>query len=56
MLVDRWIEDHPEYANVQHQHGHSHDEEDEETTPDPVTEVVEEVNEEGGAVEEETQA
>ncbi len=57
MLADRWIEAHPEFENVQHQHGHGHDEEeDEETTDDPVSEVVEEVTEEGRPVEEETQA
>ena len=57
MLADRWIDAHPEFANVQHQHGHSHDEEeDEETTVDPVSEVVEEVSEDGGPVEEEVQA
>ena len=49
MLADRWIEAHPEFTNVQHQHGHTHDDEpvDEEETVDPVTEVVEEVTEEG---------
>ncbi len=49
MLADRWIEAHPEYESVQHQHGHSHDEEEEgeETAVDPVAEVVEEVTEEG---------
>jgi trigger factor len=57
MLADRWIEAHPEFAEVQHQHGHSHeDEEDEETTVDPVSEVVEEVTEEGAPVEEEAKA
>jgi len=46
MLADRWIEAHPEFENVQHQHGHSHDDEGaEETTVDPVAEVVEEVTE-----------
>jgi trigger factor len=46
MLADRWIEAHPEFENVQHQHGHTHD--DEEDTPtDVVSEVVEEVTEEG---------
>ncbi|MEA2025049.1 MAG: trigger factor, partial [Chloroflexota bacterium] len=27
MLVDRWIEAHPEFEHVQHQHGHDHDDE-----------------------------
>ena len=48
MLVDRWIEAHPEFANVQHQHGHSHDEEalEDEEPVDPVAEVAQEVTEE----------
>ncbi len=58
MLADRWIEAHPEFENVQHQHGHSHDEEDvdEEETVDPVSEVVEEVTEEVAEAEGETKA
>jgi len=57
LLADRWIEAHPGFENVQHQHGHSHDDEGaEETAVDPINEVVEEVTEEGGPVEEEPQA
>ena len=58
MLADRWIEAHPDFANVQHQHGHSHDEEpiEEEVVVDPVTEVVEEVTEEAGEDEGESKA
>jgi trigger factor len=55
LLADRWIAGHPEFENVQHQHRHVHDEdEEEETTLDPVSEVVEEVTEDGGPVEEES--
>ncbi len=42
-LADRWIEAHPEFENVQHQHGHTHDEDGEESTPDPIAEVVDEI-------------
>jgi trigger factor len=57
MLADRWIAAHPEFESVQHQHGHTHDDEEaEETTADPVTEVVEEVTEEGAAAEGRTEA
>lgn len=47
-LADRWIEAHPDFKDVQHQHGHTHDDEslDEDVTVDPVAEVVEEVSEE----------
>jgi trigger factor len=44
MLADRWIEAHPEFDEVRHQHGHSHDD-DEGATLDPVAEVVDEVTE-----------
>jgi trigger factor len=58
MLADRWIEAHPDFADVQHQHSHSHDDEplDEEQPADPVAEVVEEVAEEVAAHEMETKA
>ena len=58
MLADRWIEAHPEFENVQHQHGHDHDDEvaEEEQVIDPVAEVVDEMTEEGAAAEEETVA
>jgi trigger factor len=57
MLADRWIEAHPEFEQVQHQHGHRHsEEEDVEPTADPLSEVVEEVTEDRGPVEEEVQA
>jgi trigger factor len=48
LLADRWIEAHPDFKDVQHQHGHTHDDEslDEDETVDPVSEVVEEVTEE----------
>jgi trigger factor len=41
-LADRWIEAHPEFAQVQHQHGHRHDEDEEPV--DAVTEAVEELS------------
>jgi trigger factor len=49
LLADRWIEAHPEFENVQHQHGHTHDDEplEEEESVDPISEVVGEVNDEG---------
>jgi trigger factor len=57
LLADRWIEAHPDFESVQHQHGHSHDDEDDaETTVDPVSEVVDEVTEEGASAEGETEA
>lgn len=58
MLADRWIEAHPEFENVQHQHGHSHDEEagEDEEPVDPVSEVLEEVSDEGGEAGAETSA
>ena len=46
MLADRWIEAHPEFSEVQHQHGHRHDDGDEEANLDPVAEAVEELTEE----------
>ncbi|MEX1336052.1 MAG: trigger factor [Candidatus Limnocylindrales bacterium] len=48
MLADRWIEAHPEFDKVQHQHGHTHEDEplEDEEPVDPVSEVVEEVSEE----------
>jgi trigger factor len=57
LLADRWIEAHPDFESVQHQHGHSHDDEDDaEATVDPVSEVVDEVTEEGASAEGETEA
>ncbi len=58
LLADRWIEGHPEFENVQHQHGHTHDDEPlEDDAPfDPVTEVVEEVTEVGAESEGESKA
>jgi trigger factor len=50
MLADRWIEAHPEFENVQHQHGHTHDDEplEDDESADPVSEVVGEVAEAEG--------
>jgi trigger factor len=47
MLADRWIEAHPQFENVQHQHGHTHDDEplEDEEPIDPVAEVAQEVTE-----------
>jgi trigger factor len=47
MLADRWIEAHPDFENVQHQHGHTHEDEplEDEEPIDPVTEVAQEVTE-----------
>jgi trigger factor len=47
LLADRWIEAHPDFENVQHQHGHTHDDEplEDDEALDPVSEVVEEVTE-----------
>ncbi len=58
LLADRWIEAHPEFENVQHQHGHTHDDEplEEEAPIDPVSEVVEEVTEVGAESEGESKA
>jgi len=58
LLADRWIDAHPEFENVQHQHGHTHDDEpvEGEESVDPVSEVVEEVTEEGAETEGESQA
>ena len=54
LLVDRWIEAHPEFANVQHQHGHSHDED--EAPVDAVAEAVEELTHAGHEHEGESEA
>jgi trigger factor len=54
LLVDRWIEAHPEFANVQHQHGHSHDED--EAPLDAVAEAVEELTHAGHEHEGESEA
>ena len=56
MLADRWIGAHPEFEAVQHQHGHTHDDEEEESTIDPISEVVDEVTEEGAGAEGGTEA
>jgi hypothetical protein len=58
LLADRWIEGHPEFENVQHQHGHTHDDEplEDEAPFDPVSEVVEEVTEVGAESEGESKA
>jgi len=58
LLADRWIEAHPAFEHVQHQHGHTHDDEEleEGESVDPVSEVVEEVTDEGAEAESETQA
>ena len=58
LLADRWIEAHPEFENVQHQHGHTHDDEplEDDEAADPVSEVVEEVTEEAAESEGESQA
>jgi trigger factor len=47
LLADRWIEAHPDFKDVQHQHAHAHDDEpiEGEDDLDPVAEVVEEVSE-----------
>jgi len=58
LLADRWIEAHPEFESVQHQHGHTHDDEplEEDEPVDPVFEVVEEIVEEGAESEGESKA
>ncbi len=58
LLADRWIEAHPEFENVQHQHGHTHDDEplEDDEAMDPVSEVVEEVTEEAAQPEGEPKA
>ena len=58
LLADRWIEAHPEFENVQHQHGHTHDDEplEDDEAVDPVSEVVEEVTEEAAESEGESKA
>lgn len=46
LLADRWIEAHPEFENVQHQHGRAQEEAlDDEEPVDPVAEVAQEVTE-----------
>ena len=52
--MDRWIDAHPEFANVQHQHGHSHDED--EAPVDAVAEAVEELTHAGHEHEGESEA
>lgn len=46
MLVDRWIEAHPEFSEVQHQHQHDHDDE---AGHDAIAHAVDEVEEEAEA-------
>ncbi len=55
MLADRWIEGHPEFEQVQHQHGHDHGDDDD-SLPDAVAEAVEDLTEEAEQADEEVSA